>query len=53
MAISRAALKIQAAVRQITAALIIAMRAGDEEVQASNNSSWLTSRPSSKVKVGI
>lgn len=33
------ALKIQAAVRQIIAALIIAARVGDEEVQASNNSS--------------
>lgn len=53
MVISNVALKIQAAVRQIIAALIIAARVGDEEVQASNNSSWFTSLPSSKVNVGI
>lgn len=53
MVISNVALKIQAAVRQIIAALIIAMQVGDEEVQASHNISWFTSRPSSKVNVGI
>lgn len=53
MVISSVAFKIQAAVKQIIAALIIAVRVGDEEVQASNNSSWFTSRPSSKVNVGI
>lgn len=53
MVISNVALQIQAAVRQIMAMLIIAMQVGDEEVQASNNSSWFTSRPSSKVNVGI